>query len=814
MFRSAWIDLRLAIRSLRRTPGFTLSAVATLGLALGAAIAIFTVVNATLLTPPPYPDPDRLVLFTTVDTGGLATTQELAFLRERARTLSVVAGQRTTPGWNLVAGNRAEFVDGLEVTDGYFEVHQTPLLLGRGISSEESRLKGPRAVVLSEPLWRRLYDGRRDVLGEVVELGGRAYQIVGVAPAHFRSVPPAQVWSSLQIAPQANAGVIRILGRVAPGLTHRDAVAELNTMRAELRALTQDDGDRTDFLTWRPHQEWFAARSRELMLILLAAVGALLLVACVNVAGLQVARALGRARESAARAALGASRLRLFREAFSESLLLVAMASAMGLLLAAWGTQTLLSLLPPELVADLLAGQPVAIDARVVSGALLIAAASAIVSGVAPAMASATVDLRTATSEARVTTGRRALWLRRGFAVTQIALALVLLVGAGLLMRTFATLRSTELGFAPDDLLVGEMAIQENRVDATSFNLFVEDALARIQELDGVAAVSVASAVPVDRSLNLSVEAHGESRLRDHANVDWAYTTAGYFDLFAIPLRAGRMFDPRDGQTSAPVAVVNAAFARAFFGRENVVGETIRTRAFGDPAREIVGVVGDVRARSGSSFGTAAIALAAPPPPTVYVPFGQVPAAGFQMVHQFTPMRWIVRTREGVAGIPEAVRETVRRQDSRRPFKRFLAMDQIIGRDVGVHRFLAMLLTVFAATALSLAALGLYALVSQLVAHRRPEIGIRMALGATTTRVMRIFLSESVRLTAAGVVVGLLAAPYLTRTLTMFLVGVTPIDTATFVGVAAALLATALLAAAVPARRAAQLDPAMSLRSE
>lgn len=810
-----WRDIRLAARSLGRAPGFTVSTVAILSVAIGAAIAIFTVVNATMLTPPPYPDSDRLVHFTSFDNGGPATDQELAFLRERSRTLSVIAAQRSTPGWNLVDGTRAVFVEALEVTDGYFEVHATPLLLGRGISPAEAQPDGPRVVVLSETLWRRLFGGTRDVLGKIVEVGGRPHEIVGVAPAHFRSVPSAQIWTSMPVFPQGTAASLRIFGRLAPGRSQHEAAAELNAMRADLRTLSPEQGDRTALITWLPHREWFAARSGELMWILLGAVAALLLVACVNVAGLQVARGLTRARELAARAALGASRMRLFREAFTESIILATMASAISLLLAAAGTEALLALLPPDLVADLLAGQSIAIDRTIVAAAILIGAVSAIVSGVAPALASAHVDLRTATTEAsRVTTNRKAVWLRRGFSVVQIALALAMLVGAGLLIRTFGALRSAELGFAPAGILVGEMAIDDTRIDATARNLFIEQSLGGIRALPGVEAVTVASAVPVDRPFNMGVEALRAGRILERSNVDWTYVTPGYFDLFSIPLRTGRAFDARDDQAAAPVAVVNTAFARAFFGREDVIGETIRTRSFGDPARQIVGVVGDVRARSGSSFGSATVAVAAPAAPMMYVPLAQVPAGGFRMIHQFTPMRWVIRVRENAPGVAEAVAGAVRLVDPRRPFRRFLSMEQIVGRDIGLHRFLATLLALFAAIALALAAMGLYALVSQLVVQRRREIGIRLTLGATKGRVLRSFLTESLALTAAGLGLGLLVAPSLTRALESFLIGVTPLDAVTFIVVPVVLLGAAVAATWIPARRAARLDPAMSLRAE
>jgi putative ABC transport system permease protein len=807
-------DVRRAARSLFRSPGFSVSAVGMLGVAVGAAVAIYTVLNTTMLTPPPYPEPNRIVVFTTPTGSELATGSEFAFLRDRSRAFEIVAGQRATPGWNLVTGNHAEFVEGLEVTDGYFEVHRVALLMGRGISRVEAQVNGPRAVVLSEPIWRRLFDGR-NVLGEFIEVGGRPHEIVGVAPAHFRSIPPAEVWTSMQVSRRANAGTVRILGRIASGFSHDDAVSELNALRPELRAVVPGQEDRIALVTWRPHQQWFAARSGDLMVSLIGGVGALLLIACINVAGLQVARAVRRSREFAARAALGASTAQLFWQAFTESVLLALGASVVGLVVAAIGTPALLSLLPEDLVTDLLAGAPITIDARVAAAALLLAALTAVMSGAVPALASARVDLRAATNESfRLTANRRAVWLRRLFTAAQVSVAFTLLIGAGLLIRTFGALRTAELGFAPAGVLVGEMAFQgETPAQEADRTLFINQALDRILQIPGVESAAVASAIPVDRPLNVGVQALGAARLSEPSNVDWAYTTPGYFDLFGIQLRVGRMFDGRDTIGALPVAVVNTSFARAFFGRDDVVGERIQVRSFGDAARLIVGVVGDVRARSGSSFGTGAIALAAPPPPFVYVPLSQVSGAAFRSVHQFTPLRWLVRTSEDAGGVAEAVRTTVRAVDPRRPFKHFAEMQEIISRDVGIHRFLATLLGVFAAIALTLAAFGLYALISTLVTQRRQEIGIRMSLGATGRRVVGAFFLEAFRLTLVGVAIGLTGAPFLTAGLAAFLVGVTPLDRVTYVLVPALLLVAAAAAILIPAARAARINPAITLRS-
>ena len=816
MFDIIWQDVRHAFRGLLRAPAFAVIATLTLGLGIGATISIFTVAAATLLTPPPYPQPDRMLVLTVPDGGAGSTAREFAFVRDRSRMLAAICSQRSTPGWNLVVGSRAQFVEGLEVTDGYFETHGIRLLLGRGISRAEAQVGGARSVVISEGLWRRLFDARVDVVGQVVELGGRPHQVIGVAPAGFRSIPRVDVWTPLQIASESNAANQLLVGRIATGRTRSDALAELDSMRPAFREALGERARRVEFLTWMPYQDWLSTGTRgTLTTLLLGAVGFLLLLACINVAGLQVARGISRVREFTTRAALGATGFRVARGVLIESLLLAVMGALLGLSFAFAGTRALLSLLSEDVLEDLLAGQSVYIDARALGVTVLIAVGAAILSGLVPAMSAAATERKSRPGHPEHhTPGRRSVWLRRALVVGQCAIAVVLLTAAGLLIRTFVTLRGTNAGFEAANVVVGETAIQGDRIDPFERNNLIRRTLDSVQSIPGVTAAAVSSRVPVDVAVNLPVRATGQALVADTRAVDWTYVTDGYFSLFEIPLRAGRVFDLRDGIGSAPVAIVNEAFARAFYGRLDVVGETIQTLGVGEPLRQIVGVVGDTRSRSNAGWTRGLSALGAASPPILYVPEAQTSADAFRLIHSYTPIRWIVKSAVAPAAMQESMREAVRRHVPKLPFIRFFTMQQIIGRDLEFQRFLMTLVAVFSAIALLLAVIGLYALVSHLATQRTREVGIRMAVGATPAGVLATFLGEGFAIGGIGLCIGLGGAALITRTMTVFLVGVTPKDAATFTSAGFLLLIVSGLSALWPAVRASRVNPVQALRTE
>jgi predicted permease len=811
ILETTWQDVRHAGRSLGRSPAFTLTALVTVALGVGATAAVFSVVNAVLLRPPPYPEAHRVLVLSYPD-GGAQDGRVFHYVREHTRGFLRVAAHGSSSGWNLVVRDHAEYVKGLPVSAGLFEVLGVAPMVGRGFSDVEDQAQGPRAVVLSEPLWRRLFGARAEAIGETVRLGGVPHAIVGVMPAGFRTSPPADLWTPLRLSPTDNSWNYTVLGRLHEGTSAHQAAAELATLKGgihrDLRGMSER---RSQALQWIAYQRWLGLAGRDELLLLLGAVVFLLLIVCANVAGLQVVRAVTRRREMATRAALGGGRARLVRLALSESLLLALVGGVLGVLAARWSLQTLLTLVP----GGLLEGRTVDLDWRVLGVALAAAVAAGTFSGLAPAVGTARLDLRAALSEAaRSTEGRSAMWWRRIFAVAEIALAVVLLVGAGLLIRTFVNLRRVELGFDPSNVVIGKMSLQGSTSQAREETArFFERTLVRLRDAPGVTAAAVGNNVPVEQGLNLPLEPPPQAQVDEIRAVDWRYVTPEYFVVFGILLRAGRAFDDRDHARGVPTAIVNEAFARTYFGTARVVGRLVRLeRGLKDPPREIVGVVADVKGLSGSGWTTGLGALGSPAAPTMYVPVAQVPDALLQLVHHFFPVSWAVRTRG--ADTVAAVKAAVRSVDPRLPFIRFETMEEVIARDLETQRFLMMLLGVFAAVAVALATVGMFGLAAYAAARRTREAGIRMALGATAADVARVFLGESLSIVVVGVAIGIAGATLAGRLLSALVFGIEPVDPVTFVGVTALVTLVTGAAALMPAVQASRTEPLRALRPE
>jgi predicted permease len=666
---------------------------------------------------------------------------------------------------------------------------------------------------LSERLWRRLFDARGEAIGEAVLLGGVPHTIVGVMPASFRTVPAADLWTPLRLSATDNSWNYTVLGRLRDGVSPAQAASELAVFKEGLHRAHQGISEaRTQALQWIAYQRWLGLAGRYALLILLGAVVFLLLMACVNVASLQLVRAVTRRREMATRSALGGGSARLIRQVLTESVLLALVGAALGILVARWGVRTLVTLVP----GGLLEGRTVDLDWRVLGVTLAVAVAAGIFFGSAPALGTARLDLRTALWEgARNTAGRLTIWLRRVFAVAEVALAVVLLVGAGLLVRTFVNLQSVELGFDPSNVVIGKMSLQGSTSQTREqMAAFFERTVARLREVPGVTAAAVGNNVPIERGLNLALEPPAGALVDQMRAVDWRYVTREYFTLFDIPLRAGRAFDERDEAQGAPVVVVNEAFARTYFGTTQVVGQFVQVaRSLEDPPREIVGVVADVKGLSGSGWTTGLSALGSPAAPTMYVPAAQVPDNVLQTVHHYFPISWAVRTRRAADVVP-AVQEVVRSAEPRLPFIRFERMEQLIARDLETQRFLMTLLGVFAAISLALATVGMYGLIAYAATQRTQEVGIRMALGASGQRVLRAFLIEGLTLVVAGVAIGLIGAALTTRLLSSQIFGIQPLDPLTFVIVSVVLILVAGTATLMPALKASRTDPMRALRLE
>lgn len=808
-------DLRYAWRSLARTPGFTAAAVVTLALGIGATTAIFSIVNAALLKPVPYPDPDRLAVLAS-PLGPFQSGLLFTLVRDRVRAIEAVAAQSSDTDWNLALPDAAISVKGLRVSTNYLKVHGVSALMGREFTDIEDQPGGPDVVMVSANVWSRLFGSRTDVVGTVVVLGGRPHTIVGVLPPDFESIPAADVFTPLRTTERDTGVNYRVIGRLRSGVSAAAAQADLDTVRTDLlRAMPQLNPQRVPQYSWIGYRDVLGRGVRQPLLVLLGAVGFLLLIACVNVANLYIARAVARHRELATRASLGARRGQLIRTVLSEAVVLAAAGAVLGLLVASAATQALTSIVSGEAATDLLSGSVAGIDWRVLLATTVITVGAGLFFGLVPGLLLSKVDVSTAFS-ARSTSGPRTTLLRRLLTVAEMALAVVLLVGAGLLVRTFVNLTNVGLGFSPDNILIGRMSLQGTAAEnADARQRLLDGALARISQLPGVSAAAFSNNVPVESALNLMLLPPEGAVIEQGRSVDWRFVTADYFSLFEIATRIGRTFTEADRAGGPLVAVVNEAFARAYFGRLDVIGRTISlVPSFQDGPREIIGVVADVKGRSNSGFTQGLNALAAPTAPAIFVPAVQAPDRAVRISNQFFDTKWIVRTTGAAPGLERGMREAVRAVDPGLAFIRFESMTAVIRRDLDLQRLITVLLGAFAVSAMLLASIGLYGLIAYSAIQRRQEIGVRMALGATDRQVLMTLVKEGIITAALGLTLGLAGAALITRVLTSRLFGVTPFDIPTFTAAGLALIAIALSAAVIPAAGAARNNPVQALRGE
>lgn len=811
-----WQEVKQALRGLRRAPAFTLASLVTLALGIGGTTAIFSVANALFFRPLPYPEPDRLLVLNRF-TGGAVSGRVFHYVRDGARSFEAIAARRGgVAGWNMVVGGEAEYVEGVQITDRYFELLGVQPLLGREFEPAEARPEGPQAALLGEALWRRRFDARPDVLGQVLEFGGVPHTVVGVIPDGAEITTSADIWTPLQVSPRDDGWNYTVIGRLRLGVSQAQAQSELEVLRLGVLQEPEVYEERESWksLAWTSYRESLARGDRTQVLVLLGAVGFLLAIACTNVAGLQLARGVGRRREMATRLALGGGRRRLARLLLAESVLLGLGGGLLGLVVARLAMRGV-SLLT---TGGGTFGAP-ELDGRVLLAAMAISIGAGLLFGFVPALDGSRQDLRSALGEGglRHSASRQTTWLRRGFVIAQVALAVVLLAGAGVLVRTFVGLRNVPLGFDPDDVVTAAMSLRgSSRQGGTQTVQFFEQAFARIRALPGVDAVAVGSGLPVEFGLNLPIEPPAGGIVDESSAVDWRYVTPEYFDVFRIPLRRGRSFEERDTASGAPVAVVNEAFGRTYFGRSDVVGESVRLNPayVESPARQIVGVVADVKSASGTGRTAGPNALAAAAPPIMYVPLAQVPENLLADVHGVFPVQWALRTHGSGMDLIPALRGIVRAAEPSLPFIRFRPMDDVVAAAIQAERDRMMLVGLFALVAMVLAGVGIYGLIAYGVSHRAQEVGVRMALGATAGAVVGRFLKEGVLLALAGVALGLAAAALLSRALESFVWGVEPLDPLTYVIVAVLLIAIAALASFAPAQRAARLDPTLALRQE
>jgi putative ABC transport system permease protein len=815
-------DLRYAVRLMAKQWSFTLVAVMALALGIGANTAIFSVVDTVLLQPLPYPQPDRIMrlgrLFPQGVGYSISIPKYMAWRRSQAFE-AMALHDFASLGMNLGSGNPPQQVNAIHVSADYFKVFGVAPMNGRSFTAAEDLPGGPPVAVISYGLWQSRLGGA-EVVGNPILLNGVPYSVVGVLPVGFRPEPSAEVWLPLQADPNStNQGhYLNVAGRLKTGVTIAAAQGQMNVIGEQFREANPKWMDKGEGVAVRSMREATTGDVRTALLVLFGAVALVLLIACANVANLLLARAAGRQREMAVRSALGASRGRVVRQLLTESLLLAGLGGLVGLGLGAWGIRGLL-LLAPENVPRLTDanGAPIvalALDWRVTGFSLAVSILTGIIFGLVPALHTSKPDLSSSLKEAsgRSGTGLRHNRSRALLVVTEIALALVLLVGAALLIRTFAGLRSVDPGFDPRNILTLQTSLAGSAYRTTAnVDAFTSQVVRRLETLPGVQAAAAAIALPVETGIDLPFAIVGKQPSRGdyHGDEQWRSVSPHYFQVFKIPLRRGRVFNDTDTGSSTRVVLINEAMMKKYWPNEDPVGQLLVIGKglgpqFEDPARQIVGIVGNVRENGLGNEGVG----------VMYIPQSQAPEGITALANSVIPLSWAIRTATEPMSQRVSVEGELHTVDGQLPISRERTMEQVIAGAVSRQSFNMVLLSLFAAVAVVLSGIGIYGVMSYSVQQRKQEFGIRMALGAGRSHMLRMVLEQGLKLTGFGVALGLMLAYGVTRVLASLLFGVRASDPITFAVAAVTLAAVALFAAYVPARRATAVDPAVALRYE
>ncbi len=801
-------DIRYALRSLRRNPGFTTVAILTLMLGVGASTTIFSVVNGVLLKPLPYPDPDRLAtLWETHPTWGPFLTVAPANFydwRQESTCFSRMAALDPYPDFILTGSGEPRRLAGAAVTADFFPLLAVNMALGRGFRATEDH-----AVVLSYSVWEKYFGARTAIIGTGVRLNDQAYTVVGVTPRDFSLVSRASdfqartrfdVWTNLGLASPPEAWTrsthpLSVFGRLKPGISLRQAQAELEGIARNLRRAYPADNEAKGIAAV-PMEEHAVSNVRTALLTLLGAVVMVLLIACANIANLLLTRAAARQKEMALRAALGANRRRLAQQLLTESAVLVLLGSGFGLGL----TLSIVPALIAHLPADLPRVAEISVDGRVLAFASLITLATGIVFGLVPMVQSQGIRL----NARGVSSGQSRL--RDALIVGQISLALVLLAGAGLMTKSLRAILQVSPGFQTAHILTARFSLPPRDTNGGRFgtgqhrqiSVFERDLAGRVRAIPGVQSVGFTSHLPLagtNNNWSFFIEGRPPHPPGVYDSTDYRPVTEGYFETIGIPIQHGRSFEARDDEDHALVVVINEAMARQFWPNENPVGKRLK---FGDERwRTIIGIAGDVHHQS----------LAIPAAPEMYVPWGQVPNVEARPTI-------VVRSFMEPASLTSALRKAVADVDPEVPMDQVATMDQLVYGSVSEARFRTAAVALFALLALFVASIGVYGVMSYMVSQRTHEFGIRIAVGASRGAVFALILRQGAKLAAIGVAIGLVAAALFGRLIASLLYGVKPLDPAILGGVSILLVAVAFFASYVPARRAANSDPVDSLRYE
>lgn len=821
--RSFLQDFRYSLRQMAKSPGFAVIAILTLALGIGANTAIFSVVNGVLLNPLPYPEPERLmVLFhdkPNFANGSISFPNFLDWQREN-QSFERMAAYRNTGDFALTGTSEPEAVPGEMVSAGFFEILGTKLVAGRTFTADEDRLGANPTVLVSEGLWKRKFASDPNLVGKTITLDGQYRTVVGIVPASFRlkiwnfrtadAYTPIGEYKEPQFRDRNAAWGTDVLARLKPGVTAAQASQDMARVNAGLQA-SYPDADANIKTNIVPLKELMVGDVRPVLMVLLGAVGFVLLIACFNVANLMLARSTGRTREFAVRTAMGAGRLRLVRQLLTESIGLSLAGGALGLLFANWGTRAAMAALPQALPR----AEGIGVDGRVLLFTLLLSAAAGVVFGIIPALRTSRLHLSTALNESGRSVAAARSRTQSALVVLEMAMALVLLVGAGLMIRTLVQLWGVNPGINPHNLLTFDVGLPASLAAKTP-----EDVRAAYRQLDsvlhsipGVESASVnGGAHPMEGDSEESFWVEGQPKPQHLSEMPMAlqYTVqAEYLRVMQTPLLRGRFMTDADNEHSAPVVVIDQAFAERYFAGQDPIGKHVfLIDSRGERPKEIVGIVEHVK-----QFGLgkdASHTLQA----QIYDPFLQQP--DIFLMREADGERFYLRTADGFD--PMAVFQTVRRNLAQQNRETIAfnpeLMEHRVAESIAQERFAMMLFAIFAGVALVLASVGIYGVLSYIVGQRTQEIGIRMALGAQKRNVLGTVLRDGLRMTVLGVGIGLAAAMALTRLMQTMLFGVRPTDPVTFTAVAAILCVVALLACYVPARRAASVDPMQALRSE
>ncbi|HEX8706289.1 MAG TPA: ABC transporter permease [Myxococcaceae bacterium] len=811
-------DIRFAARILRKNPGFTAVAILTLTLAIGANTAIFSVVNGVLLRPLPFPEPERLFFVVrqepSRDTAPLSMPQYL-FLASQPQPFSrLMAYPVVNSGFNLRGEGLPERVLGASVTQPFFGVLGVPPALGRDFLPEEDRVGGPRVVVLGHDLWQQRFSGRADILGQTLILNSEPHTVVGVAPPGFNFPPQAQLWTPLQLDPATRdtTHYLTVVGRLQPGVDPAQVSARLKAQTEQLLALDPRALLPENQLSAMELKTLATRATRPALLVLLGAVGVVLLIACVNLANLQIARATTRERELALRTALGASPGRLARQLLTESVLLSGTGGLLGLVLARVSLPALLALAPGGIPSR----SDIGVDGAVLAFTFGVSVFAGLLFGVLPAWQASRLEPRGAlqVSALNATTGVKGRLTRKLLVVSEVALSVVLLIGAALLAKSFALLREVSPGMDTRGVLTMKLALPEGRyARPEQLEAFTQRVVERVRSLPGVEAAGFALTLPFETGPRLDMSAPdgalGEGWPQDMRLVHYRPVTRGYFEALKIGLVRGRLVDDLDRQASAPVAVINETAARLYFAGKEPLGQRVllgRAIPFltEKAPREIIGVVRDVP-EQGMRNG---------PPPILYIPLGQISPTLHARFIRLAPQRLVIRAPGAPPRLFEDIQREVLAVDAQQSVELGETMEELVSRQLAPERFSTLLMGLMAGLALGLAAIGVYGVLSYMVSQRARELAVRMALGATRAQVVWLVVRQGLVPVGAGMVLGVAGALGLTRLLAQLLYSVSPLDASAFIAALGVLLAVALTATLLPAVRASRVDIMETLRTE